>query len=127
MYGCSPVCRNIRVGDAGASHEFDIYAENIVIGGVSTGTLKTSGQNRNTGSCDRACSELLWLSLWPGCESRVDVLTDRAIADWLVVRHFKGVAFPCSITIYHYNCADDTLHQIGILGGGSDRMASTQL
>jgi len=126
MYSCSPVHGNIPIGDAGAIHEFDIYAENTVIGGVSTGTLKTSGQNRNTGSCDRACSELLWLSLWPGHESRVHVLTDKALAQWLVDRHFKGVVFPRSITVYHYSCTDDTLHQIGVLGGAA-RKAATQI
>ena len=47
-------------------HEFDIYADGIVIGGVSTSPLKTGGGTSNTGGCDRACSELLWLSLWPG-------------------------------------------------------------
>jgi len=113
-YRCSPVCRKIRVGKTGPIHEFDIYAEGIVIGGVSTGTLKTSGGNANTGSCDRACSELLWLSLWQGRESRIHVLTNSALADWLV-RHFMGAVFPHSITVYHYDCPNLALRQVGIL------------
>ena len=43
MYRCSPVCRRIRIGETGPIHEFDVYAEGIVIGGVSTGTPKTFG------------------------------------------------------------------------------------
>ena len=125
IYRCSPECRDICLGSAGTTHEFDVYAENAVIGGVSTGTLKTSGQNRNTGSCDRACCELLWLSLWSGCETRVHVLTDKTLAQWLL-NHFEGVVFPYAITIYHYECGSDALHQIGILGSQA-QLAATQV
>jgi len=114
IYGCCPERRNVRVGNAGAVHEFDIYAENVVIGGVSTSTLKTSGQNRNTGGTDRACHELLWLSLWSGCESRIHVLTDMPLAQWLYGR-FNGVAFCHEISIYHYDAASDVLRKIGSL------------
>jgi hypothetical protein len=114
MYGCCPERRRIRVGSAAAIHEFDIYSENIVIGGVSTSPLKTSGQNRNTGGTDRACRELLWLSLWSGRETRIHVLTDGMLAQWLVAQ-FRGIAFPHEITIFHYACAADLLRQTGTL------------
>lgn len=113
-YCCSPACRKIRIGKTGPVHEFDIYADNVVIGGVSTSPLKTSPGSRNTGGCDRACSELLWLSLWQGNETRVHVLTDKALAEWLVQR-YEGAIFPNSITIYHYDHPSDALHQVGIL------------
>jgi hypothetical protein len=119
MYGCSPECRKIRLGKAGAIHEFDIYSANVVIGGVSTSPLTIGQNNRNTGGTDRASRELLWLSLWPGNETRVHVLTDRALAQWLYAQ-FRGVAFPYAITIYHYDLASDVLNQVGT-------MASTQI
>lgn len=126
MYSCSPVRRKIPVSENGPLHEFDIYAEKVVIGGVSTSPLNTSGANRNTGGCDRAERELFWLSLWQGPETRIHVLTDRPLAEWLVNRAFKGAVFPFSITIYHYDCLADALHEIGILAR-QNGVSSTQL
>lgn len=126
IYDCSPTRRTIPVGENGPLHEFDIYAEKVVIGGVSTGTSKTSGANPNTGSRDRASRELLWLSLWQGPENRVHVLTNKPLAEWLVNHEFKGAVFPYSITIYHFECQADVLHEIGILAC-PDKASSTHL
>ena len=114
VYKCTPVCATMPISEHGPNYEFDIYSDGVLVGGVSTGTLKTSGGNANTGSCDRACSELLWLSLWQGCETRIHVLTDRPLAEWLV-RRFTGAVFPHSITVFHYDCSGNGLLQIGIL------------
>ncbi|MBI4443222.1 MAG: hypothetical protein HY649_07590 [Acidobacteria bacterium] len=113
-YHCSPVSRNTRVGERGPVHEFDVYAEGIVIGGISTSPLKTGGGNSNTGGCDRACAELLWLLLRPGPEARIHVLTDRPMAEWLVNR-FRGATYPHPITIYHYDVSCDALTKMGVL------------
>jgi len=113
-FNCTPKSYNISFPNSGASHEFDVYVAGLVIGGVSTSPLTTGGGNRNTGGCDRACSELLWLVLWPGNETRVHVLTDRALADWLVKR-YQGIPFPHPITIYYYELALDALAEVGIL------------
>ena len=119
MYACSPECRKLRVGSSGAVHEFDIYAENVVVGGVSTSPLTIGQSNRNTGGTDRASRELLWLSLWPGREARIHVLTDRALAQWLC-NQFRGVLFPRTLTIYHYDCASGLLDRIGALASTQD-------
>jgi len=124
-YLCSPVCRKIHLCENGPIHEFDIYADGVVVGGVSTGTLKTSGGNANTGSCDRACAELLWLSLWEGPESRVHVLTDKSLAEWLV-RRFMGAVFARSITVYYYDYPGDALHQVGVLASSARTSAAMQ-
>lgn len=116
-YSCTPTRRTVRLGAQGPCHEFDIYAQDVVIGGVSTSPLKTGGGSSNTGGRDRACSELLWLLLWPGVERRIHVLTDRSMADW-VVRCFRGAEFPNSITIYHYDCSRDDLVEVGLLNSG---------
>lgn len=114
---CRPESRSVSFPNDGPSHEFDIYDSGVVIGGVSTSPLTTGGGSRNSGGCDRACSELLWLTLWPGIETRVHVLTDRPLAEWLVKR-YQGIAFPHPITIYHYDRALDALAQVGILRAG---------
>lgn len=113
-YGCAAVSRKARLGDHGPFHEFDVYSEGVVIGGVTTSPLKTGGGSPNTGGCDRACSELLWLSLWPGTETRIHVLTDRPLAAWLLSR-FRGAGFPHRIIIYHYESTRDTLAPVGAL------------
>jgi len=118
-YSCSPISRKLYCGEGGPSHEFDLYAKGIVIGGVSTSPLKTSGGSSNTGGCDRACAELLWLVLWRGTESRIHVLTNKPMADWLVTR-FRGAAFPSEITVYHYDCSSDRLAEVGLLHTQSD-------
>lgn len=113
-YGCSPVRRTAGLGHRGPSREFDIFCKGVVVGGVTTSPLKTSGGNYNTGGCDRACSELLWLTLWPGNESRIHIMTDRVLADWLHTR-YKGAAFPFPVTIFHYDRASDKLARVGVL------------
>ena len=115
-YSCSPISCKLCCG-GGRPHEFDVYAQGVVIGGVSTSPLKTSGGNSNTGGRDRACAELLWLVLWRGTESRIHVLTDKPMASWLVA-HFQGIAFPWQITIYHYDCSSDRLVEMGVLYTG---------
>ena len=114
-FGCKAESANIQFPDDGPRHEFDIYAQGVVIGGVSTSPLTTSGGNSNTGGCDRACSELLWLTLWPGGEERIHVLTDKPLAEWLVTR-YQGAPFPRRISIYHYGRESDVISHIGILG-----------
>jgi hypothetical protein len=113
-FGCQPQCARVPFPNGGATHEFDIYAPGLLIGGVSTAPLTVGANSRNTGGCDRACSELLWLSLWPGSEARVHVLTDKALAAWLCKR-YKAIPFPHPITIYHYDRATDALAKIGTL------------
>lgn len=115
LLGCSAISAKLEVGADGPRHEFDIYAKGRVIGGVSTGTHKTSNKKSNTGSCDRACAELLWLSLWPGSEMRVHVLSDIAMADWLV-RRFEKAPFARQIEIYHFDRDRFALKLVGTIG-----------
>lgn len=113
-FNCTPRSYKVPFPNSGASHEFDIYAAGVVIGGVSTSPLTIGAGNRNTGGCDRACSELLWLVLWPGNETRIHVLTDLALAKWLVGR-YQEIPFPHPITIYCYDRALDALAKVGSL------------
>lgn len=112
---CELSSKRLAVGVNGPLHEFDIYAEGLVIGGISTGTYNTSLGKTNTGARDRACAELLWLSLWPGSESCTHILTDMPLATWLVKR-FGSAPFLKSIDIYHYDVAQDSLNLVGRIG-----------
>lgn len=99
LFKCKPVCKRVSFSDDGPMHEFDIYAAGELIGGVSTSPLKTSRGNSNTAGFDRACSELLWLSLWPGTEQRIHVLTDMPLAEKLVSRYRGGCVSSCDFRL----------------------------
>jgi hypothetical protein len=116
QFGCTPIRTTVAFPNSGASHEFDIYAQGVLIGGVSTSPLKIGAGNTNTAACDRAASELLWLSLWPGPENRIHVLTDEALAGWLAKR-YRGIRFPHRISIYHYDREEHMLSEVGVLHG----------
>jgi hypothetical protein len=112
--GCAVERKRVSFPNDGPVHEFDLFAAGRVIGGVTTSPLSTSLGSRNTGGCDRACSELLWLSLWSGPEQCIHVLTDRSLADWLVTR-FQRLPFPHEITIFHYDPTQDALSTAGTI------------
>ena len=116
QFSCAPVRSDLAFPNGGASHEFDIYVESVLIGGVSTSPRKVGARNVNTAECERASSEVLWLSLWPGPENRIHVLTDVPMAKWQANR-YRGIPFPHRITIYHYDQRRDALSQVGVLHG----------
>jgi hypothetical protein len=114
LFKCSATREIIGFPETDKSHEFDIFSKGIVIGGVSTSPYYTTGHNMNTGGCDRAASELLWLSLWQGPEQRIHVLTDRVMSEWLLKR-YQGLAFPFDIAVYYYDRERDQLTEVGHL------------
>ena len=112
--GASAQKQRLSLGAGAPSHEFDLYEANKVIGGISTSPwLNKSGSN-NTGGQDRASTELLWLSLWPGCEKRVHVLTDGKMAQRLF-RRFSGACFPQRIEIQHFDRKANVFSVVGTL------------
>lgn len=113
-FACEIQSKRVAFPNDGPSHEFDLFAADRIVGGVTTSPKSTAAGNSNTGGCDRACSELLWLSLWPGSERRMHVLTDRPLADWLVSR-FLRIPFPHEITIFHYDPTNDSLCSVGTI------------
>ncbi len=108
--------KRLQVGNAGATHEFDLYESGRVIGGVSTSpwTNKTKRRSTKTAGQDRVSSELLWLSLWGGLERRVMVLTDIEMARRLHER-FKGCPFPKHIEVVHCDPRKGQLNAVGRL------------
>jgi|SRR5690554_5763 len=114
-FNCNSACAKKSLSGSGPKHEYDIYRENEIIGGVSTSPYLTSKGKCNTGGRDRAAAELLWLSLWQGKENRVHVLTCESMASWLYKR-FGGSVFPFKITIFHFCPVKKQLREIGVLG-----------
>ena len=102
LYGANARNETLDCSPGGPRHEFDIYDQNVIIGGVSTSKYIVGKGSINTGGKDRAASELLWLSLWQGSEQRMHVLTCEKMASWLC-KKYSGGKFPFSIIIYHYN------------------------
>lgn len=115
LYGCEPVARHLALEFDGPTHEFDIFCPNAVIGGVSTSPLRTKKGQWNTAGADRAVSEVFWLTLWSGDESRVHVATDRALSEWLYKR-YRGAAVPVKVAIYHFDQAGAVLTCVGQIG-----------
>jgi len=115
FFNTSVLNQRVTFSEGRPLHEFDIFEKNTVMGGVSTSTLKTDNRNANTGGKDRAASELLWLTLWPGERKRLHVLTDKSLADWLY-KTYKGAALQHRVTIYHYETNSQVLTEIGVLG-----------
>jgi hypothetical protein len=112
--GTSTTKQTLSLGTAGALHEFDFYEKSKIIGGISTSPWVNKSGSNNTGGQDRAATELLWLTLWPGGEKRVHVLTDKQMANRLFKR-FSGVGFHKSIEIQHFDMKAKTFHVVGTL------------
>ena len=106
--------QTLSLGTWAASHEFDLYETNKVIGGISTSPWFNKSKSNNTGGQDRAATELLWLSLWPGGEKRVHVLTDKEMAHRLFKR-FSGARFPHRIEIQHFDIKAKKFNVVGTL------------
>ncbi|MFC1908836.1 hypothetical protein ACFLXD_03095 [Chloroflexota bacterium] len=106
----------LKLGQEGASHEFDLYMPEKFIGGISTSpwTNKTPRRSTNTGGQDRVSTELLWLNLWEGNEHRIIILTDREMADRLLKR-WRGCAFPHQVEIIHYDLSVKYFETVGKL------------
>ena len=110
----------LRVGNGNTCHEFDLYENNKVIGGISTSPWLNKSCTNNTGGQDRAATELLWLSLWKGPEKRVHILTDKEMANRLFNR-FSGASFPYEIEIQHFNAKSKYFRVVGTLYSGIKR------
>jgi hypothetical protein len=106
-------------GKDGPSHEFDLYDEGKIIGGISTSPWFNEPKDKkrptpNTSGQDRAATELLWLVLWHGSEKRVHILTDKEMAERLL-KKFSGADFPKNIEIHHFDLQTKVFFHVGTL------------
>jgi hypothetical protein len=105
--------QTLKLGSA-ASHEFDLFEKSKIVGGISTSPWFNKSGSNNTGGQDRAATELLWLSLWPGDEKRVHVLTDKEMTDRLLQR-FSGAGFPRRIEIQYFDVGANKFSIVGFV------------
>ena len=105
--------RDVEFG-GDSKHEFDIFEEDKVIGGISTTPWKNKTGSSNSGGQDRVATELLWLSLWPGQERRVVILTKKDMAQRLLKR-WGGCSFPHRIEVLHYDALLNEFQPMGVL------------
>lgn len=75
-------------------HEFDLYQEGVVAGGISTSPWvnRTAKRTNNSGGQDRVAAELLWLHLYNSAKRRVLILKEKDMADGIYHR-FGGNQF----------------------------------
>ncbi len=106
--------RTLAIGRLSAHHEFDLFEDDKVIGGITTSPWIVGKGSNNTGGQDRVAAELLWLSLWSGNERCVMILSDREMAEKISLR-FKGCTFSHQIEILFYDIAQGTFTKIGLL------------
>jgi hypothetical protein len=95
-------------------HEFDIYQKGSVIGGITTSPWKNNTGSNNSGGQDRVAAELLWLTLWPGVERRVMILSGKDMAE-RILKRWQGCSFPHSVEIFYYDLSTNCIQRQGIL------------
>ena len=114
-HSCNARKETLPIGAQGAKHEFDLYEEGKVIGGISTSPWKTSNNNNNTAGQDRVSTELLWLTLWSGNEKRVLILKDLEMSE-KIHKKFRGIPFAKKVHIFHFDLESNAFKEIGELG-----------
>lgn len=116
-HSCNARKEILDIGDQGAKHEFDLYEEGKVIGGISTSPWKnkTKKKSNNTAGQDRVSTELLWLILWSGNEKRVLILKDLEMSE-KIHKKFRGIPFAKKAHIFHFDLESNAFKEIGELG-----------
>ena len=86
--------RKSKISIMKAQHEFDIYQEGLVVGGISTSPWlnRTLKRTHNSGGQDRVTAELLWLYLCDSCKRKILILKEKDMADG-IYRRFGGNRF----------------------------------
>ena len=114
-HSCNARKKTLCIGNQGAKHEFDLYEEDKVIGGISTSPWTNKTGTNNTGGQDRVSTELLWLSLWRGNEKRVLILKDLEMSK-KIHKKFLGTPFAKKVYIFHFDSKNRSFKKIGELG-----------
>ena len=105
----------LSVGARGARHEFDLFEDGALIGGIGTSPWRNPSGTTNTDGRNRVEAEVLWLSLWKGNEDRFEILTDKDMATNLVQR-FVGCSFPSPIQVLWCSLESTSFELVGVLG-----------
>jgi hypothetical protein len=95
-------------------HEFDLYQEGAITGGISMSPWvnKTAKRTNNSGGQDRVAAELLWLHLYSSAKRKVLILKEKDMADGIYHR-FGGNQFfipPVEVWLFNTDVATITHH-----------------
>jgi hypothetical protein len=92
-------------------HEFDLYQEGVIAGGVSTSpwTNKIAKHTNNSGGQDRVAAELLWLHLCDSAKRRVLILKENDMVEGIDHRFGRSGFFDPPVEVWVFDAARDTL------------------
>lgn len=92
-------------------HEFDLYQEGVVAGGISTAPWvnRTARRTNNSGGQDRVAAELLWLHLCKSTRRKVLILKERDMADGINRRFGSSEFFDPVVEVWLFDPAADAI------------------
>lgn len=92
-------------------HEFDLYQEGVVVGGISTSPWlnRTPRRTNNSGGQDRVAAELFWLHLCSTAKRKVLVLLEKDMANGIYRRFGESDFFSPQVEVWLYDPIADTI------------------
>jgi hypothetical protein len=92
-------------------HEFDLYQEGVIVGGVSTSAWrnKTAKRTNNTAGQDRVAAELFWLHFCKSAKRKVLILKENDMADGINSRFGGNNFFSPVVEVWLYDPMADTI------------------
>ncbi|NWF77939.1 MAG: hypothetical protein HXY36_05040 [Chloroflexi bacterium] len=100
---------NVTVGKK--QHEFDLYEQGVVVGGISTSPWlnRTPKRTSNSGGQNRVAAELLWLHFCRSAKRKVLILKEKDMADGINNRFGGNGFFSPAIEVWLYDPTADTI------------------
>src|SRR3972149_6336251 len=72
--------RKYKASVRGKKHEFDLYQDGVIAGGISTSPWLNKTGTNNSGGQDRVTTELLWLHLCTSVKRKILILKHQNMA-----------------------------------------------
>jgi hypothetical protein len=100
-----------RVTIGKKQHEFDLYQEGVVVGGISTSPWlnRTPKRTNNTAGQDRVAAELFWLHFCDSAKRKVLILKEKDMADGINSRFGGNSFFSPTVGVWLYDLTADTI------------------
>jgi len=100
----------VTVGEK--QHEFDLYQEGVVAGGISTSPWlnRTPNRTNNSGGQDRVAAELFWLHLCRSAKRKVLILKEKDMANGINNRFGGSGFFSPAVEVWLYDPTTDTIN-----------------
>ena len=98
-------------------HEFDLYEEGVIVGGVSTSSWRnrTPKKTNNSGGQDRVAAELFWLQLCSSAKRKVLILKEKDMIDGINHKFGGSGFFRPAVEVWLYDPKTDTItHELDL-------------